>query len=76
MKLVGWLDWLSLFDEAAALSMLGGRRVVRLCRVQGLAHAWSGGSTAGPDHCSAADRSHPGSPTDSTSVNSRRNPSR
>ncbi|SIT46687.1 Esterase, PHB depolymerase family [Paraburkholderia ribeironis] len=28
----------------------GGRRVVRLCRVQGLAHAWSGGDDAVPFH--------------------------
>lgn len=28
----------------------GGRRVVRLCRVQGLAHAWSGGDEAVPFH--------------------------
>jgi poly(hydroxyalkanoate) depolymerase family esterase len=28
----------------------GGRRVVRLCRVQGLAHAWSGGDDALPFH--------------------------
>jgi poly(3-hydroxybutyrate) depolymerase len=30
----------------------GGRRVVRLCRVQGLAHAWSGGDDAVPFHSS------------------------
>jgi poly(3-hydroxybutyrate) depolymerase len=30
----------------------GGRRVVRLCRVQGLAHAWSGGDEAVPFHSS------------------------
>ncbi|MFM0340987.1 extracellular catalytic domain type 1 short-chain-length polyhydroxyalkanoate depolymerase [Paraburkholderia fungorum] len=28
----------------------GGRRVVRLCRVQGLAHAWAGGDDAVPFH--------------------------
>jgi len=28
----------------------GGRRVVRLCRVQGLGHAWSGGDEAVPFH--------------------------
>ncbi|WGS54525.1 PHB depolymerase family esterase [Paraburkholderia sp. D15] len=28
----------------------GGRRVVRLCRVQGLGHAWSGGDDAVPFH--------------------------
>lgn len=28
----------------------GGRRVVRMCRVQGLAHAWSGGDEAVPFH--------------------------
>ncbi|NPT35116.1 extracellular catalytic domain type 1 short-chain-length polyhydroxyalkanoate depolymerase [Paraburkholderia xenovorans] len=28
----------------------GGRRIVRLCRVQGLAHAWSGGDDAVPFH--------------------------
>lgn len=28
----------------------GGRRLVRLCRVQGLAHAWSGGDDAVPFH--------------------------
>jgi poly(3-hydroxybutyrate) depolymerase len=27
-----------------------GRRVVRLCRVQGLAHAWAGGDDAVPFH--------------------------
>jgi poly(hydroxyalkanoate) depolymerase family esterase len=30
----------------------GGRRVVRLCRVQGLGHAWSGGDDAIPFHSS------------------------
>ncbi len=30
----------------------GGRRVVRLCRVQGLGHAWSGGDEAVPFHSS------------------------
>jgi poly(3-hydroxybutyrate) depolymerase len=30
----------------------GGRRVVRLCRVQGLGHAWSGGDDAVPFHSS------------------------
>ncbi|RDK00166.1 extracellular catalytic domain type 1 short-chain-length polyhydroxyalkanoate depolymerase [Paraburkholderia lacunae] len=30
----------------------GGRRLVRLCRVQGLAHAWSGGDDAVPFHSS------------------------
>lgn len=30
----------------------GGRRVVRLCRVPGLAHAWSGGDDAVPFHSS------------------------
>jgi poly(hydroxyalkanoate) depolymerase family esterase len=28
----------------------GGRRIVRVCRVQGLAHAWSGGDDAVPFH--------------------------
>ncbi|MGA3252202.1 MAG: esterase, partial [Paraburkholderia sp.] len=30
----------------------GGRRVVRLCRVQALGHAWSGGDDAVPFHSS------------------------
>ncbi len=30
----------------------GGRRVVRLCRIQGLGHAWSGGDDAVPFHSS------------------------
>jgi poly(3-hydroxybutyrate) depolymerase len=30
----------------------GGRRVVRMCRVQGLGHAWSGGDDAVPFHSS------------------------
>jgi poly(3-hydroxybutyrate) depolymerase len=30
----------------------GGRRVVRMCRVQALGHAWSGGDDAVPFHSS------------------------
>ncbi|CAB3757284.1 extracellular catalytic domain type 1 short-chain-length polyhydroxyalkanoate depolymerase [Paraburkholderia solisilvae] len=42
--------------KAAALTrdyVRGGRRVVRLCRVQGLGHAWSGGDDAVPFHSSS-----------------------
>jgi poly(hydroxyalkanoate) depolymerase family esterase len=34
----------------------GGRRIVRMCRVQGLGHAWSGGDDAVPFHSSKGDR--------------------